>query len=108
MHGIQKRGWLVGLFIGTAVLLMGCEDERKKGTVQMLAPLHPCITAPYCIYDEATGTARCEDGYVRQDPESDSDFECIECALVTCEEMEAQCGMMSDGCGGNARLRSVS
>ena len=100
MRGCLQGQRLFGLFIISAVFTVGCEDDRTQGAIQFLPPLHPCVTAPYCVYDDATGTARCEDGYVRQEPESDSNFECIECAFVTCEEMVAPCGIMDDGCGG--------
>jgi hypothetical protein len=88
---------LVGLNL-FAVLAVGCQGDEHKAT-QVPITIHPCITEPYCIYDEATGSAACEDGYVREEPDNEMNFACVSCALVTCEDLEAQCGLMSDGCG---------
>ena len=95
-YGVWASLTYLGLF---SILLSGCES-KKKTDVAVMFTIHPCITAPYCIYDEATGTAACEPGYVRAEPDSEVNFECVECALVTCEDAEAQCGSLNDGCGG--------
>lgn len=84
------------------LLVLGCDSSSAPN--EPVPEQHPCLTAPNCQFDEATGLAACAEGFTLMDPADMNHLNCVpiqagQCVPTSCAERSAECGSILDGCG---------
>ena len=86
------------LCLSLFIVTVGCP------TISETVSEHPCELAADCVYDAALGESNCREGYTWADPTDANNYNCVAmentCVPDTCTSLNADCGTLPDGCGG--------